>query len=87
MLARIKEVYIGIEDPDPMVDRKGIKYLQENGVTVQMFDRDLQEKIREANREFIAGALERAAAAEEEKKSRPTTLSPLENAFLRADTG
>lgn len=52
--ARIKEVWIGIEDPDPTVDRKGIKYLQDHGVTVTMFDRDLQEIIRKANQEFIA---------------------------------
>src|SRR5437588_12652434 len=39
VLARIQEVWIGIEDPDPTVDRKGIKYLQEAGVTVHMFDR------------------------------------------------
>ncbi len=68
VLARIKEVYVGIEDPDPTVDRKGIKYLQDNGVTVHMFDRDLQEQIREANKEFIEQAMKRARAAEEEKK-------------------
>ena len=28
VLARIKKVWIGIQDPDPMVDRKGILYLQ-----------------------------------------------------------
>ena len=28
MSSRIKEVWIGIEDPDPTVDRKGIKVLQ-----------------------------------------------------------
>jgi len=67
-LARIKEVWIGIEDPDPKVDRKGIKYLQDNGVTVHMFDRDLQELIKEKNKEPIAQALERAAAAEEGPK-------------------
>jgi ATP-dependent DNA helicase RecG len=49
VLARIKVVWIGIEDPDPAVDRKGIKYLQDSGVTVHMFDRDLQEEIRNAN--------------------------------------
>ena len=85
-MARIREVYVGIEDPDPAVDRKGIKYLQDNGVTVHMFDRDLQEKIREANKDFIAQALERAAAAEEQKKPRLITLSPLEDAFARAVT-
>jgi len=40
VLARIKEVWVGIEDPDPKVDRKGIKYLQEQGVTVQMLNDD-----------------------------------------------
>lgn len=82
-LARIKEVWVGIEDPDPKVDRKGIKYLQDKGITVHMFDRDLQDIIREENKEFIAQALERAAAAEE-KKPEVVTLSSLENAFSAA---
>src|SRR5229473_1690899 len=46
VLARIKRVWVGIEDPDPTVDRKGIKYLQDNGITVHVFDRDLQEAIQ-----------------------------------------
>lgn len=65
--ARIKKVWIGIEDPDPKVDRKGIKHLIDNGVEVEMFDSDLQKKIREANKEFIKQAEERAKKAEEEK--------------------
>lgn len=81
--ARIKEVWIGIEDPDPMVDRKGIKFLQDNGVTVHMFDRDLQEIIRAENQDFIKGALERAAEAEE--KSKTPQLSPLENPRAHTD--
>jgi len=85
VLARIKEVWIGIEDPDPTVDRKGIKYLQDRGVTVHMFDRDLQEEIQKANKAFIQQALERAAAAREEKKPKGITLSPLENAFATAE--
>ena len=85
--ARVKEVWVGIEDPDPTVDRKGIKYLQDNGVTVQMFDRDLQEIISEANGEFISQALERAAVAEEESKNPKTvTLSSLENPLAMAAT-
>ncbi len=84
VLARIKEVYVGIEDPDPTVDRKGIKYLQDNGVTVHMFDRDLQEEIQEANRAFIEQAMERAAAAQEEKKPPIVTLSNLEYPFASA---
>ncbi|MEN6371844.1 MAG: ATP-binding protein [Armatimonadota bacterium] len=64
VLARIKKVWVGIEDPDPTVDRKGIKYLQDSGVEVHMFDRDLQEIIVSENQEFIDQALERAAEAE-----------------------
>ena len=85
VLARIKEVWIGIEDPDPTVDRKGIKYLQDSGVRVHMFDRDLQEEIQKANKAFIEQALERAAAAREEKKPKTITLSPLENAFATVE--
>ncbi len=77
VLARIKEVWIGIEDPDPKVDRKGIKYLQDNGVIVHMFDRDLQDVIREENKEFLAQALERAAI--EREQPHEIVLSPLES--------
>ena len=86
VLARIKEVWIGIEDPDPTVDRKGIRHLQDSGVTVHMFDRDLQEEIQQANKAFIEQALERAAAAREEKKPKTVTLSSLEDAFATAET-
>ena len=56
VLARIKEVWVGIEDQDPTVDRKGIKHLQDAGVIVHMFDRDLQELIKKENKgwEFLA---------------------------------
>lgn len=77
--ARIKEVWVGVEDPDPTVDRKGIKFLQHHGVTVHMFDRELQEVIQEVNKDFIAQALERKAAAEEEEE-KVVILSTLENA-------
>jgi len=43
----ITNVWIGIEDPDPLVDSRGIQYLQDHGVTVEMFDRDLQDEIRQ----------------------------------------
>jgi ATP-dependent DNA helicase RecG len=82
--ARIREVWVGISDPDPTVDRKGIKYLQDNGVAVHMFDRDLQETIREANKEFIAQAMERAAAAREEERPKAVSLSKMEGAFATA---
>ncbi|MBP5544798.1 MAG: hypothetical protein ILM98_12025, partial [Kiritimatiellae bacterium] len=58
--ARIKKVYIGIEDPDPMVAGKGLKYLKDNGIEVEMYPRDLQKKIEDANKDFLAAALDRA---------------------------
>ena len=64
--ARIREVWVGIEDPDPTVDRQGIKHLQERGVTIHMFDADLQELIREENAVFIEEAENRAANARHE---------------------
>ncbi len=82
--ARIAEVWVGIEDPDPTVDRKGIKYLQDNGVTVHMFDRDLQEVIREENREFIIQALERASTVESDRKSKIVALSRFEDSIAHA---
>jgi ATP-dependent DNA helicase RecG len=87
VLARIKEVWVGVEDPDPMVDRKGIKYLQDCGVTVHLFDRDLQEIIVETNRDFIGQAEARAAAAREGVRKQPMLLSGLESALTAADLG
>ena len=81
--ARIKEVWVGIQDPDPMVDRRGIKYLQDNGVTVHMFDHDLQDIITAENKDFIEQALVRAAEAEAEPKT--VQLSELENPVPHAD--
>ena len=81
--ARIKEVWVGITDPDPKVDRKGIKFLQDHGVTVHMFDHDLQEEIQAANKEFIAQAIERKAAVEEPEED--TALSALEHPVTAAD--
>lgn len=64
VLARIRDVWVGIEDPDPTVARKGIEHLRRHGVQVHMFDADLQEIIRQENRDFLEGALRRAADAE-----------------------
>lgn len=67
VLARIQEVWVGLEDPDPSVDRQGIKYLQDNGIIVHMFDRDLQDQIRQANKHFLEQAQERALQATQGK--------------------
>lgn len=81
--ARIKKVWIGIEDPDPTVDRKGIKYLLDNGVEVEMFDADLQMQIRDANKQFIEEAEERAKKVNDEKS--PFVLSEKEKTEPRAE--
>ena len=82
VLARIKEVWIGLEDPDPTVDRKGIKYLQDNGIAVHMFSRDLQSIIEKENRVFLTQAKERAADI---KGKKPSVLTILEKANNKSD--
>jgi len=79
--ARIKKVWIGIEDPDPSVDRKGIKYLIDNGVDVEMYPIEYQKIIRDFNRKFIEEAEERAKRIKEEKK---VVLTDKENIELSA---
>ena len=79
--ARIKKVWVGIEDPDPKVDRKGIKHLLDHNIEVEMFDPDLQKEIRAFNKDFIAQAEERAKFAEEEKA---LPLSQKENAEIKS---
>jgi len=74
--ARIKKVFVGIEDPDPKVDRKGINYLINSGVEVEMFPIDLQKQIRDSNKQFIKEAEERAKTAQKEPSK--TVLSDKE---------
>ncbi len=82
-LARIKKVWIGIQDPDPKVARKAIQHLENSGIEVAMFDRALQEIIEQENAEFLKQANERAAAAK--KPPAKIVLSPLENKFDLAE--
>jgi ATP-dependent DNA helicase RecG len=79
---RIKKVWVGISDPDPLVDGKGIQYLTDNNVAVELFDRDLQEIIRKANANFIKGAEERASRAPSEPVQE--NLSKLEKPIATA---
>lgn len=80
--ARFAKVWIGIEDPDPTVDRKGILYLEEHGIEVEMFDEEYQDEIRKENKDFLTQAVKRAAEA---KLSPRIILSPLENKALHVD--
>lgn len=65
--ARIKKVFVGIEDQDPTVDGKGIKHLEKNGVEVKMFDREFQRIIADVNKDFLKQALHRKRESEEEE--------------------
>ncbi len=69
--ARIKKVYVGIGDPDPTVDGKGIKHLQGHGAEVLMFDRDLQKQIETENKDFIKQAIERKNKFTKEEDATP----------------
>lgn len=80
--ARVKEVWIGIEDPDPDVDRKGIKFLEDNGIIVHMFYPKFQKVINEINKDFLNQATERAIDRIEKKE---VVLSNLENAIPTMD--
>ena len=67
--ARIKEVWVGCQDPHPKVAGKGFQFLKDNGVTVHFFERDLQEVIEKENDEFFRQA--QAAAEKQEKEWTP----------------
>jgi ATP-dependent DNA helicase RecG len=79
--ARIKKVWIGIEDPDPTVDRKGIQYLLDSGVEVEMFDEDLQEQVIKENKSFLFQAKKRVVSG---KVNKIASLTPLEDMISNA---
>lgn len=64
--ARIKEVWVGIEDDNPTVAGKGIEHLRQHGVSVHMFDRDLQNVILEENKTFFEWARKQTEKPEPE---------------------
>jgi len=72
--ARIKKVFVGIEDKDPTVDGKGIKHLEAHGVEVRMFDREFQRIIEQENRDFLKQALERKKSRKVEDLRSPIEL-------------
>ena len=74
ILARIKTVYVGIQDPDKSVDGEGIRYLESRGVKVNPFDREFQEEIERVNAKFIENANERRKEAENDELYLPPTL-------------
>jgi ATP-dependent DNA helicase RecG len=72
--ARISEVWFGIEDPNPNVDREGLEHMLDNGIKVLQFDRDLHKKIEEYNKKFLAWAIYKK---EEAKKDKPKPVKKI----------
>ncbi|MCL5734244.1 MAG: hypothetical protein M1274_01430 [Actinobacteria bacterium] len=75
--ARIREVYVGVEDDNPAVAGKGIEFLRRADVMIHMFDRDLQETILAENKRFFEWARLQPARQEEG----PIQLSRYEDAL------
>lgn len=63
VLTRVKQVWMGMEDPDPTVEGRGREFLLSRDVKVERFDDDLYREIRDANEDFISQAMERAKVA------------------------
>ena len=75
--ARIKKVFIGIEDKDPKGN--GIRHLEKHSVEYKMFDREFQRVIEEENKIFLKQALQRKIEAEEEEDLRTNIELPVTN--------
>lgn len=72
--ARLGQVYVGIEDPDPRIATEGLAFLEENGITVQMFPEELQEIIRADNKKFIEEKEEEAKKGKTHEAEKPKTV-------------
>jgi ATP-dependent DNA helicase RecG len=52
--AGIKRVVIGMEDPNPIINKKGIAFLKKHGVKVEEFDADLAKAVLSSNERFAS---------------------------------
>ena len=81
--ARIKKVYVGIEDPDPTVCGLGLKHLMDNGVEVEMYPEELQTEIIACNEAFLKQAKDRAKDVKEKEEGQ--FLTKIENVLEDVD--
>jgi len=77
--ARIKKVYVGIQDPHPSVSGEGIKILHKHKIDVEFFDADLAEEIRKENKDFIKYAEDEAKKVRDGEITE--SVDPLDNAL------
>ncbi len=61
--ARIRTVYVGIQDRDPTVAGEGIEFMENRGAKVLMFDREYQKIIEKENMKYLRQAQQRAKEA------------------------
>jgi ATP-dependent DNA helicase RecG len=57
--ARIEKVYVGIQDPYPTVNSRGLSFLESNNVKVEMFSKEYQDIITKKNIVFLEQAVNR----------------------------
>ena len=81
--ARIKKVYVGISDPFPSVNGKGVKYLLDHGIEVEFYPSELQNEIEQLNAGFFADA--RRRRNEEEMKQSKDYKEEIERAIPSVD--
>ena len=75
--ARLKKVYVGIQDPHPTVRGNGVKNLLKEKIEIEFFDVDLEKDIRSYNKKFIDFAEEEARKVRDGEISE--RIDPLDN--------
>ena len=82
LAARIGKVYIGMPDPNPVIQGKGICHLIDNGVEVEFFFRDLADVVRNENKEFSEYFVKHDAELEIEAGMQSDKPSGFENNII-----
>lgn len=72
--ARLGQVYIGIEDPNPKIATDGIDFLEKKKITVHIFPEELQEIIRTDNAKFIEEKEKEAKQVKIQAIEKPKTI-------------
>ena len=73
--ARISTVYIGMRDPDPDVENKGVEFILDRNKLVKVIDfpAHLEERIRQSNAQYIKEKELKVMQLKQEKPEKPQT--------------